>query len=132
MFNESNRSHIGAIGNFERTMTKQEFREECDINTIMSKYLAVGVFPPNVKVASYGDFSEATDFQESLHIIQRGRDQFAGLPSKVRERFKNDPVEFLKFVHNKDNLKEAASLGLLTEEAARVALTPPAKPEDKK
>lgn len=113
------RSEIGGIDTGSKSMTKKEFQAECDINNIMAKYLSSGVFPENVKVAKYGDFSEAGDFRESLHIVSNAREQFAGLPSKVRDRFQNDPAAFLEFVQRKENFEEARSLGLLSDEAIK-------------
>lgn len=115
--------------------TKQEFRDECDINTIMSKYLTTRELPPNLRVGSYGDFSTVGDFTDAQEILIRAREQFASLPSEVRRRFGNSPVEFLRFVADKSNYDEALKLGLLSQEAtkrrmaeidaAKVAAQPP-------
>lgn len=98
------------------SMTKQEFKDECDINVIMSKYVTLGVLPVGVKTAEYGDFAQAPDFHEAMNILAVAREQFAALPSKVRDRFKNDPEEFLKFVHDEKNVDECKELGLLSAE----------------
>lgn len=100
-------------------MTHQEFKDECDINQIMARSLRSGTFPPAVAVGRYGDFSEAGDFQEAQELLARSEGQFAGLPAKVRERFKNDPAQFLNWVERVENLDEAQELGLLSEEAER-------------
>lgn len=96
--------------------TKQSFKDECDINKIMRRYVVHGVLPQGVGVAKYGDFSEAGTYLEAQNIIIKARAQFSSLPSKVRERFRNDPAEFLKFVQDKGNAEEAQQLGLLREE----------------
>lgn len=104
----------------EVSRTKQEFRAECDINTIMSKYVDKGIAPVSVGVGKYGDFSGASDFLDAQLTIKAAEEQFAALPAKVRDRFKNEPMAFLEFVSNKDNYNEARELGLLIEESAPV------------
>lgn len=93
--------------------TRQEFREECDINVLMSRYITRGVVPPSVGIGLYGDFSEVGDYQEALDTIQRAKAQFDWMDARVRERFKNDPAKLLEFIMDKGNLEEAKKLGLL-------------------
>lgn len=101
------------------SMTKQEFKDECDINTIMSKYLRQAVVPVGVKVASYGDYAEAPDYRESIEIMMRAKAQFASLPAKVRDEFKNDPEAFLEFVCKEENLDRCHDMGLLSDEGSK-------------
>lgn len=98
--------------------TKQEFKDECDINVLMRRYLSSGNFPVGLPLGRYGDFSNVGDFQDAQQVIKTATEQFAGLPSKIRDRFKNNPAEFLAWVGKVENLDEAHSLGLLSEEAA--------------
>lgn len=103
-------------------LTQQQFREECDVNRIVSRYRDTGMLPlpgPRAPVARYGDFSNAPDFMEAQNIVLRARQQFDALPVKVRDRFNHDPLKFLEFVHDRKNLREANELGLLSEEAAK-------------
>jgi len=104
--------------NDKPSMTKQSFKQECDINHIMAKYLATGMIPAGTSVGRYGDFSAATDYLDAQLTIKNARDQFASLPAKVRERFNNDPFQMLEWIGDKDNLDEANELGLLSEEAS--------------
>lgn len=101
------------LGPFEPTKTKQSFKNECDINNIMAKFQKTGVITHlNQNSAQYG-FAPAVDFSTALQLVAAAREQFAGLPSKVRARFNNDPGEFLAFCEDPDNRTEAAVLGLL-------------------
>lgn len=99
-----------------KDMTSQEFKNECDINQIMARFRVSGVVPGTARVGTYGDFSAVEDFQQAQAVIERARDQFEGLSADVRARFRNDPVEFLRFVSDSGNLEEAFKLGLLSEE----------------
>ncbi|AXH73978.1 MAG: internal scaffolding protein [Microviridae sp.] len=112
----------------EASATKQEFKDECDINSIMRRYISQGVLPTNVKVGRYGDFTGVGDYRECLETLEVARSQFMSLSSDIRKRFGNDPAAFLAFVSDKANLEEARKLGLLREEAQPPPVAP-AKPE---
>lgn len=103
--------------------TKQSFRDECDINKLMRKYEQSGQLPASVRVGSYGDFATDVDLLAAQLLIKSAEAQFDSLPARVRERFRNSPEEFLKFVQDRKNQEEARKLGLLQEEPA-----PPAPP----
>lgn len=95
------------------TMTKQSFRDECDVNLILKRFESTGVVD---HLASsnprYGDFTSAEDYQTSLNIVMSAEDSFMSLDPKIRLRFDNDPVLFLDFVGNPANNTELIALGL--------------------
>lgn len=97
-----------------KTMAKQAFKDECDINTIMSKYQKTGVIEhvKNVQ-GSYGDFTSVQDYQLSLNQVIAAQDAFDQLPARVRERFANDPSRLMAFLADEKNLDEAERLGLI-------------------
>jgi phage internal scaffolding protein len=93
--------------------TKQSFREETDINTIMSKYQRTGLISAvNQHAPQYGDVT-GLDFQTAMETVTRAQQMFEAMPSSIRKRFANDPAQFLDFVQNDDNVEEARKLGLL-------------------
>lgn len=94
--------------------TKQSFKEECDINTIMRKYQSTGEMPVINQVApQYLDVSEGFDFQSMQDKVVEARALFMQLPSILRNRFANDPAEFLAYVADPSNHEEMRKLGLL-------------------
>lgn len=99
--------------NFNGTSrTKQSFRDETNINTIMARFQKTGMLEfVNKHEPQYGDVT-AIDFQNSMESVAQAREMFADLPSKVRDRFNNDPAELLDFLDNPDNKDEAVLLGL--------------------
>lgn len=98
-------------------VTKQSFKDECDIHTIMQKYHATGLLTHlSASRPMYGDFTSVPDYQTALNRVNFANDEFAKLPAKMRERFHNDPVELLKFLENPENRKEAVDLGILKAE----------------
>ncbi|WNK14877.1 MAG: internal scaffolding protein [Microvirus sp.] len=101
--------------------TKQDFASECDINVIMARYKKTGLLDfVNKNAPRYGDIT-GVDFQEAHALITTGKTMFAELPSNIRDRFENDPAQFLEFTSNSDNLQEMASLGLLSPQGAAKA-----------
>lgn len=94
--------------------TKQSFAAECDINNIMKRFHQTGlVSHVNQFQGSYEDVSRGLDYRESLDVLERGKQAFASLPSKLRAKFHNDPGEFLEFVSNPANRDAMGELGLL-------------------
>jgi phage internal scaffolding protein len=86
--------------------TKSEFKESCDINYILKKYLQNGTSPQMKQNPIYGDFSTPIEYQEAQNIIIQATQQFEGLPSDIRNKFANDPSKFLEFTQNPDNTEE--------------------------
>jgi len=109
-------SLVGAI-NFAKSLdrTRQEFKDECDINILIKRFEATGGMPQPWKSPpklNWGDFYSAPEYLEAQNILIRAREAFIGLPSRVRSRFNNDPLELLAFVHDPKNIEEARTLGL--------------------
>lgn len=106
----------------DQVRTEQRYLQECDINTLMAKYVRTGALPEGIRVGQYGDFSTATSFFDAQMLLQTAEAQFMSLPAKVRAHFDNDPGKLLAFVHNPANRAAAQDLGLLASEG------PQAKP----
>lgn len=95
------------------SMTKQCFRDECDINNILKKYKKTGLIEHvNRYSGSYDDFVGQEDYRTGIEKIREAEAMFGALPSNVRARFHNDPGEFLGFVANPANVAEMVELGL--------------------
>jgi phage internal scaffolding protein len=95
------------------TMAQQQFREECDINTIMERFGRTGELIAPIRMPQYGDFDGVNDYHSAMNAIVEAQTAFDALPAKVRARFGNDPAEFLDFVYNEENRDEAIRLGLV-------------------
>lgn len=105
----------------EASKTKQSFKEECDINTIVKRFGVTGVLPSSVRMPTYGDFTDVGDFREAMEAIRTANESFAEMPSEVRERFQNDPAKFVDFCSDEKNLPEARKLGLAPAEEVKSA-----------
>lgn len=101
-------------------MAKQSFKDEVDINNIVSRFMANGMTDHvNQNSPVYADISEMPDFRTALHQVKQVQEFFAGLPAKVRAEFKNDPAEFLDYMSDVDNRGQAIAAGLIPDPAAK-------------
>lgn len=104
--------------------TRQEFKDECDINNIMAQYERTGeIFHLNESAPQYLD-CDGTDFRASMDYIAGAFSMFEELPSKIRAQFDNDPATFLDFCSHEKNYPELAQMGLLTPEATERRTNP--------
>jgi len=95
--------------------TKQSFKDECDVNRIMARYLGAGILPEHLNRAM-AQFVDCTgvDFQEAQLLVSGAKSLFAELPSAIRSRFHHSPAEFLEFVENPQNGPALVEMGLAT------------------
>lgn len=105
----------------DETLTHQEFKEECDINTIIDRF-GIGENPIEAqKWVTNVDISDAPDnYMDVMNQLNAARDQFMSLPAKVRSTFDNDPSRFVDFVSDPANIDEMVRLGLASERPAPV------------
>ena len=99
--------------NEEKSMTQQSHAEMVDINNIMRKYIQTGeITHLNTNTGTYGDFTELTDYQESLEKVLHLNNQFMELPSDIRAKFENDPQKLVDFSQDETKVQESIDLGL--------------------
>lgn len=125
----------------QESLTKQSFKDECDINNIVASFSRTGQITHLNERAAQGMFTDLPDsfeYQDALNAVIAGEQAFAALPSALRERFHNDPAEFLDFMSNPDNQEEAIKLGVATRrpepapEQPQAPTPPPAPPPEPK
>lgn len=116
-------------------ITRQEFADECDINTLMARYEKSGVI--NHIARSQGNYFDATDVPDlaaALAIVAHAEDAFMRLPAKARAEFDNDAVRWTDFAADPANLPRMREWGLappapVEERPLRVQVVPdPAAP----
>uniref|UniRef100_UPI0040471F15 hypothetical protein n=1 Tax=Yoonia sp. TaxID=2212373 RepID=UPI0040471F15 len=105
--------------------TKQSFKEECDINTILKRFNVTGQLPVGPLQPQYGDFSGVFDYQTALNAVIAAQESFNALPAMLRNRFANDPAAFVDFCSDESNREEMIRLGLVIEKATEVAVESP-------
>lgn len=110
---QRSRSTFATVG---KSLTQQEFKDECDINRVMLKWQKHGVLEHrNTFEGQYGDFSNIpSDYHSAMNAVVEAQEMFMTLPSSVRKRFANDPGNFLEFVTDEKNVPEMVKMGLAT------------------
>ena len=104
------------------SLTKQYFKDDCDINQIVSKYTKTGYCGHVREVPGrYGDFSCVDDYHSAMTKVSDAQEQFHSLPAKVRKRFSNDVSELLDFLGDPENAAEAVALGLIEKPVEQAA-----------
>jgi len=97
----------------EPSLTRQEFAAECDINNLMAQFEKTGILPTtNAAEPRYLDVSNVPNLQEAHHILQDATVSFMALPALVRRDFDNDPIKFIQFAENRENLPKLREWGL--------------------
>lgn len=108
--------------------TKQEFKDECDMNNIVARINKSGFVPleaqDSLRRAVFGDASAMpTSLEQIYEVAGRADAAFEQLPAVLRERF-GDMATALKWIEDPANLKEAQDLGLLAKSAPAVPAAP--------
>lgn len=112
------------VGKF--SMARQEFKEECDINTIMERYQTTGMLPANVHEPVYVDFSDIPDDLMGLMArLDEAQGAFMSLPARVRAEFDNSPQAFVDFATQPSNLEQLRAWGLAPPAAPKAPDAPP-------
>lgn len=106
-------------------VVQQQFKEECDINTIVKRFGLTGELPENLNFPKSGDFTGVTDFHTAMNVVRRAEEEFMELPAELRSRFGNDPGTLLAFLEDPKNKEDAIKLGLVNKpvEVARDMVT---------
>lgn len=111
------------------SMTRQEFKDEANVNNLLKRYALTGSFyDPMVlpkATLQFGDFTTCGDYQHACDVIIRMREYFDSLPLEIRKRFNYDPSALLNFLADPENRGEAEKLGLIAK-AAEAATPEPA------
>lgn len=98
------------------SLAVQSQKDEADINVLVRRFGVTGVFPVReMPEALIGHFDEF-DMMTAYNLMIDARASFMSLPPEVRDRFNNDPVKFVQFAGEKDNLPELRKMGLAKPE----------------
>jgi hypothetical protein len=98
----------------EPTLARQEFKLDCDLNTMIRRFGVEVAQEPN-----WREFDATVipdNFMELQQVLKEGVDAFNGLPSEVRAQHENNPEKFLNWVK-----EEQTRLAKADREAAKAA-----------
>lgn len=122
------RDYFDAVGNSnvgvscpEPTRAVQSAKADCDINTIVSKYLRTGELP-NARQEAYLDLIAVPSYHDALNGVILAEEAFMALPAEVRTAFDNDPAKLIAEASDVKNRAKFIKLGLISPPAG---LPPP-------
>jgi phage internal scaffolding protein len=120
------------ISDWGPSLTRQEFAEECDINTIMQRYEQTGVINHVARTEPlYLDYTAVPrDLQSAMNFMRDAASEFMRLPAHIRREFGEDPAKFVAFAENPANVEKMRSWDLAKRppEAAKPILVEMASP----
>lgn len=107
-----------------KSATRQEFKEECDINVVVDRHLKIGgVITPQEFSEEMVVLPDNFDYHEALNAVIAADEAFGQLPADIRSAHDNDAGKFLKFTDSKDFVE-----GRLDIYGASIAPTAAAEP----
>lgn len=114
----------------DRSRTKQSFKEQSDLNSVMRKYRSTGSLEGNLnlRAAYYGDFTGVDDYLAHQVKVREADELFAALPSAIRDHVGNSAAELLRLVNDPARVDEMVQLGLLPAAQPPVPPVPPVPP----
>jgi len=101
-------------------VTKQSFKDECDINNILKRYVAQGVNPfqdpsnPDL----YHDLTQLGSYNDMMEQVTYAQQAFEQLPAAIRDEFNNDPGRLLDALHDESKHNRLRELKILNEKPA--------------
>lgn len=75
----------------EPSLTKQEFKDECDINIILQRFMRTGEPPPITLPEHFGDLTTRLTYFEASLAMAEANALFYKLPPNLRAEHLNDP-----------------------------------------
>lgn len=122
-------NHVRSVISFSKpSRTKQEFKEQCDVNKIVENFTKTGRL--DQLNAAHGRYMDLVNlpgsYHEALNFVINARETFETLPSDIRNQFGNDIQAFMEACEKDPN----AVFGVLNaaEEGSSEPATPPATP----
>lgn len=111
--------------------THQHFRDGTTVDSILKQYATrgidannIGLFQQHTARMPYGIETPLTfDYQGQLNAIVKVNQYFDSLPARLRDKFRHDPAQMLRFMSDPKNKEACQEMGLFEK-----SITPPAPP----
>ena len=90
------------------SMTKQEFKDDCDVKSVMQRWAQTGVLDhTRVSPPTYGDTTlTPASYQEALEISRLVENEFNALDPETRAEYDNDPAAYLEHLEQQAHERE--------------------------
>lgn len=108
-------------------ITREEYRADSEINTILAKYRQTGTLPVSQSGQPFwGDFSEIPSLQEAYEVMADAEANYLTLSASVRDASDNNPATFLQMMQDPEGFAALRNAGL----EVLVDPTPVSEPSD--
>lgn len=94
----------------QASLTQQHFKDDCDVNVILERFMRTGEMPSTYAIPSFQDVSDYADFRELQDAMSDAREYFDSLPARVRARYNNDLTHFYESLNTRQGYDEFLSL----------------------
>lgn len=116
--------------NDEPSKTVQSDAELGDVNAVMDRYRRTGIVAGlNEVEKEYRDVTTFSDFADVMRHARAAEEEFMKLPSKVREMFNHDAMQWLDTAHDPEKRQALLDKGLIVADPSLVE-APPASVEE--
>lgn len=96
------------------SLTKASLGVGLETKDIVERYHRTGTLEVwNQRQGRYLDVSGVQDLQSALERVYAAQEAFDALPAEVRDHCLNDPVEFVKLMHDPGRRDELVKLGIV-------------------
>lgn len=92
------------------SLTQQHFKDDCDVNLILERFMRTGEVPSSSGIPSFQDVSDFADYRDLQDAISDARDYFESLPARVRARYNNDVTMFYETLNTRQGYDDFLSL----------------------
>ena len=94
-------------------LTEQSQAKQTDINYILREYTKTGFMRHSKEFEGRYDDVTGADFNDAMNLIADANTMFEELPSGIRNKFKNDPAQFLDYCQDPANTEALREWGVL-------------------
>lgn len=91
----------------EPSLTKQSFKDECDINNIVNLFTQTGQMPTvNTMAEQYGDSPNIT-LKTALDLVKNLNQEFDNLSPEIQAGFNDNPREYAQFLSDYEEMPDS-------------------------
>ena len=102
----------GYDGRNAEVVTKQEFKDECNVNVIVEAYKKGAPLGVTIHDGQFADVSELGDYKTAVDTVLEAEAIFKKLPMTIKSVVK-DPAGFVDFVNDPENKDQLVKWGLV-------------------
>jgi len=89
--------------------TKQEFKAECDINSILKKFRTTGALTHVQQHGPQYGIASGEEYADAMRVVATANTMYEELPSHIRKEF-SGPEQFLDFVQDESKQDEVRAM----------------------